>query len=212
MVNTFDYRRFYDRLAWIYGPMARLWWPYTAQALPWLPAQGPVLEIGPGPGYLLAAMARRVPAVGVDLSWAMLRQAQKRLARAGVQAGLVQGDACALPFPSQTFQAVVLTFAFSAIPNGLEAMEEMVRVLVPGGRVVLVDAGVPEDRNPVALGLARLWERFGAHMRDETILMAQAGLQVVVRKEFGPWRCMRVVVGHRPERSNPELAGTDRRG
>ncbi len=212
MPNTFDYRRFYDRLARIYAPMARLWWPYTARALSWLPAQGPVLEIGPGPGYLLATMARRLPAVGVDLSWAMLCQARTRLARAGVRAELVQGDACALPFPSQSFQAVVLTFAFSAIPDGSRALREVARVLAPGGRAVLVDAGIPDDRNPMARGLARIWERFGAHMRDEPILMARAGLQVMAREEFGPWRCMRVVVGHRPERPSPGLAGTgDRR-
>lgn len=195
MTTPFDYRGFYDRIARIYAWAAPLWWPYTARALPWVPRQGRVLEIGPGPGYLLAQLARNVSAVGLDLSYAMLLEARRRLQQAGVQAYLVQGDACALPFGDRTFQAVVLTFTFSAIPDGVGALQEMARVLVPGGRVVLVDAGIPEDRNPVARFLGWLWEQFGDFMRDEAALMAQTGLKVIYREEFGPWRCMRVVVG-----------------
>ena len=61
----------------------------------------------------------------------------------------------------------------------------------------IVDAGIPEDRNRMALFLARQWERFGDRMRDEAALMESVGLTVVSREEFGPWRCMRVVVGER---------------
>ena len=195
----FDYRRFYDRIARVYAWAAPLWWPYTARALDWTPRQGRVLEIGPGPGYLLARLAQDAPTVGLDLSYAMLLEARRRVARAGGRAYLVQGDACALPFPEQTFQAVVLTFAFSAIPDGLAALQEMARVLVPGGRVVLVDAGIPEDRNRMARFLGWLWTQFGDFMRDEAELMIRAGLVVVHREEFGPWRCMRLVVGQTPD-------------
>lgn len=197
LTGSFDYERLYDRIAGLYGLTAPLWWGYVARALPWVPAEGPVLEIGPGPGYLLAALARRGPACGLDLSSRMLRQAHRRLARAGLQAPLTQGEATRLPFANGSFQAVVLTFTFSAVPDGPWALQEMRRILRPGGRVVIVDAGIPENRNRMALFLARQWERFGDRMRDEAALMRDVGLAVVHREEFGPWRCMRVVVGER---------------
>lgn len=195
--RVFDYESLYDRIAGIYGLTAPLWWGYIARALPWTPAEGPVLEIGPGPGYLLVALTRRGSAFGLDLSSRMLRQARRRLTKASLRAPLVQGDAAHLPFADRSFQAVVLTFTFSAVPDGPGALREMKRVLRPGERVVIVDAGIPEDRNRMALFLARQWERFGDRMRDEAALMESIGLTVVHREEFGPWRCMRVVVGEK---------------
>ncbi len=197
MTGSFDYQGLYDRIAGIYGLTAPLWWGYVARALSWVPVEGPVLEIGPGPGYLLAVLARRGPACGLDLSPRMLRQARRRLARASLQAPLIQGEAAHLPFANESFQAVVLTFTFSAIPDGLGALQEIRRILRLGGRVVIVDAGIPQNRNRMALFLARQWERFGDRMRDEAALMEEVGLAAVHREEFGPWRCMRVVVGEK---------------
>lgn len=202
LTGSFDYERLYDRIAGLYGLTAPLWWGYVARALPRVPAEGarhaaPLLEIGPGPGYSLVALARRGSACGLDLSSRMLHQARRRLARAGLQAPLTQGEATCLPFANESFQAVVLTFTFSAVPDGLRALQEMRRILRPGGRVVIVDAGIPENRNRMALFLARQWERFGDRMRDEAALMKEAGLAVIHREEFGPWRCLRVVVGER---------------
>ncbi|GAB4561938.1 MAG: class I SAM-dependent methyltransferase [Anaerolineae bacterium] len=190
-----DYQRLYDRMAAAYNLFAPLWWRHTARGLSWLPAGGDVLEIGHGPGLLLTAVANHCRAYGVDLSWRMIEQCRRRLAKAGVTAWLAQADALSLPFQSEAFDGVVLTFTFSAIPDGTRAMAEIARVLRPGGVAVLVDAGVPDDGNWPARMLARTWELFGDQMRDERRLMREAGLDVIHREEFGPWRCMRVVVG-----------------
>jgi len=202
MSMGFNYQRFYDLIAPVYGPAQRLlpvWRRYTEAALSWLPTSGAILEIGPGPGWLLAQLAARCPlAVGVDLSPGMIRQAQRRLRRAGLPAHLVQGDATHLPFATGSFDGVATTFTFSAVPDGLTAMCEMARVLRPGGVVALVDAGVPSDRNSVGVGLARLWELFGDFMRDEAALMRQAGLEIVARREFGVFNGIRLVVGRKP--------------
>jgi ubiquinone/menaquinone biosynthesis C-methylase UbiE len=200
--NGFNYQRFYDRIAPLYATAMRLlpvWRHYTEQVLPWLPPGGAVLEIGPGPGLLLAQLTRRYSlAVGLDLSLGMLQEAQRRLRRAGRPVHLIQGEATHLPFAAHSFDAIATTFTFSAIPDGLTAMHEMARLLRPAGVLALVDAGIPSDGNPIGTGLARLWTVFGDFMRDEAALMRQAGLEIVERRDFGAFNGIRLVVGRQP--------------
>lgn len=202
------YQHLYDRMAPFYAGAMRLlpvWRRYTEAALPWLgtlPASSAVLEIGPGPGVLLAQLAQRFRlAVGLDLSTGMLQQAQRRLSTAGLPGLLLQGDAARLPLAAASFDAVVLTFAYSAFPDGMTAMQEMARVLRPGGVLILVDAGLPSNGNLMGAALARAWELFGDFMRNEAGLMAQAGLVVIERREFGAFDSIRLVVGEKPKGS-----------
>jgi len=198
-----NYRRLYDRLAPFYAPAMRafpVWFHYAQQAVSWLPADGAILEIGPGPGVLLAQVAQRHPlTVGFDLSLSMLQRARHRLRRNGLTARLAQGTVVQLPFPADCFDGIYLTFTFSAIPDGDAAMREIRRVLRPMGRLVLIDAGVPDDGNVLGRGLARLWTQFGDFMRDEAALMCEAGLQVLERREFGAFNGIRLVVGQKPD-------------
>jgi ubiquinone/menaquinone biosynthesis C-methylase UbiE len=202
MSRPFNYRRFYDVLAPMYATGQRLlpvWRRYTEEVLPWLPPVGKILEIGPGPGLLLEKMAGRHPlAVGIDLSPAMLREAQRRLRRAHRRTRLVEGNAVHLPFASASLDGIATTFAVSAIPDGLGAVREMARVLRPDGVLALVDAGYPPDGNPYGSALARLWELGGDFMRDEAALMRQAGLEIVVQREIGAFDHVRLVVAHKP--------------
>jgi ubiquinone/menaquinone biosynthesis C-methylase UbiE len=197
-----DYRRLYDRLAPFYAPAMRLlpmWRAYTEAVLPWLPTDGSILEIGPGPGVLLRKLAAGHPvAAGFDLSPEMLRRAQQRLRRAGLPDRLVRGDIAHLPFAAGSFDGIALSFTFSAVPDGGAAMGEMARVLRRGGVIALVDACEPENGNRVALWLARQWERFGDFIRDESALMRAAGLEIVERREFGAFSSIRLTVGCQP--------------
>jgi ubiquinone/menaquinone biosynthesis C-methylase UbiE len=205
MSKLFNYQRFYDLLAPIYATGQRLlpmWRRYTEAVLPWLPPTGVVLEIGPGPGVLLEKLAGRHPlAVGLDLSPGMLREAGQRLRRAHRPTRLVRGDATHLPFAPASFDGIATTFAFSAVPDGLAVVREMARVLRPAGVLALVDAGYPSDGNPFGSGLARLWELGGDFMRDEATLMEQAELEVILRREFGAFDSIRLVVGRKPLRA-----------
>ena len=201
-MQGFDHERFYDRLSPFYAAGMRLipvWSAYVREVLPWLPTQGDILEIGHGSGVLLGELARREALVaGLDLSWGMVRQAQRRLRRLGLPASLSQGDAVSLPYLSGSFRGVVMTFAFGAIPDGLAAMREVARVLCSGGVVALVEAGIPSDRPIMAVLLAKLWGLLGDFMRDEATLMEEAGLKVIARHEFGAFRSIRLVVGRKP--------------
>ena len=204
--NVVLQRRFwdvvYDRLAFLYDGVD--WFTGNTthrlrqRALRHLPLEGArVLEIGFGSGRLHAALAARYEMAGLDRAPGMVRLTQQRLASQGLPSDLRVGDVAVLPWNDETFDAVLSTFAFSAFPDADAALDEMVRVLRPGGKVIIVDAGEAQDGNPMARFLARLWASFGDYMRDETPLMAARGLDVL-REDYGPWNCVHVTVGTKP--------------
>jgi ubiquinone/menaquinone biosynthesis C-methylase UbiE len=193
--------RVYDRLAGLYDAvdwltantthrLRRRVWRY----LP--PANSRVLEIGFGSGKLHLELAAQYELSGLDLAPGMARLTQHRLARQHRHSTLCVGSAMALPWPDARFDAVLSTFAFSALPDAGRALDEMVRVTRPGGQVIVVDAGEAQNGNRMAHLLARLWEIFGDYMRDEVPLMETRGLSVQ-REDYGPWGCVHVVAGTR---------------
>jgi ubiquinone/menaquinone biosynthesis C-methylase UbiE len=194
-----NYQRLYDAFAPVYAPLMRLlpvWMKYVQQALPWLPSAGAILEVGPGPGLLHTQLALTYPVtVGVDLSSRMLQHTQRRLRGAAQTDRLVQATVIRLPFANASFDGIVLTFVFSAFPDGSAAMSELYRLLRPAGRLAIVDACIPRDRNLIARGLGRMWTLFGDYVRDESALMQAAGLNVIERREYGVFNSVGLTVG-----------------
>jgi len=182
----------YDAVDWLTGGTTHR---FRRRALPYLPPEGAsILEVGFGSGRLHLELAGRYRMAGLDRAPGMVRLTQRRLVVRGLTSDVREGSVEALPWPDETFDAVVSTFAFSAFPDAEAAMDELVRVVKPGGCVVIVDAGEAADGNAAARFLARLWEALGDFMRDEAPLMAARGL-ATRREEFGPWRCVHVTVG-----------------
>lgn len=117
-----------------------------AQTAAWL-AVAPgasILDVGCGPGDVVIDLARAAGpsgrAVGIDASAVMLAAARQRAADAGVTAEFEVGDAQALAFADDTFDASrsERTFQWLADPTG--ALAEMIRVTRPGGMVVVIDS------------------------------------------------------------------------
>jgi ubiquinone/menaquinone biosynthesis C-methylase UbiE len=102
-------------------------------------ASGDVLEVAVGTGLNLPFYGPQARFTGIDLSPAMLEIARKRAADLGRQADLREGDAHNLTFDDDSFDSVVCTFSLCNIPDVDRAVDEMRRVLKPGGRLVLVD-------------------------------------------------------------------------
>ncbi len=101
-----------------------------------------VLEVGCGGGQLAQQAMTRRPSlrwVGLDLSAEQVARANKRTAgTSGVR--FVQGSALDLPFEEASFDAVVSVASIKHWPDPAAGLAECVRVLRPGGRLVVVEA------------------------------------------------------------------------
>lgn len=102
-------------------------------------AQGRVLEVAIGTGLNLAHYPADATVTGIELSPAMLAIAKQRAADLGRDVDLHTGDAEALPFDDAAFDTVVCALSLCTIPDPAVAIGEMNRVLVPGGRLLLLD-------------------------------------------------------------------------
>lgn len=102
-------------------------------------AQGRVLEVAVGTGRNLPHYAADGSITGIELSPAMLAIARQRAADLGRDVDLRTGDAEALPFPDEAFDTVVCALSLCTIPDPATAIGEMKRVLVAGGRLLLLD-------------------------------------------------------------------------
>jgi SAM-dependent methyltransferase len=101
-----------------------------------------VLEVGCGVGAVLAVLGQEFPGirlVGVDIERKQLEFARGHLQRAGVAAGLVEGDALALPFGEDSFDHVWMMWFLEHIADPLAALREARRVLVQGGRITAIE-------------------------------------------------------------------------
>ena len=99
-----------------------------------------VLEVAPGPGYLaveIARSGRQVSAVDISKSFVEMVRANAR--KAGVDVDVRHGDAAAIPFPADSFDFVVSMAAFKNFADPLGALNEIHRVLKPGGRASIFD-------------------------------------------------------------------------
>jgi len=101
--------------------------------------------VGIGTGSDLLHLPNGVDGVGVDLSEAMLAQAERKLPIEGCNVQLLIGDAQALPLQDDAFDAVILNLVLSVVPDPSRCMEEAIRVLRPRGRIVVFDKFLADD-------------------------------------------------------------------
>ena len=109
-----------------------------------LPPGGTLLDVATGTGDI-AFLARRmrpdVTVVGLDLTWEMMAVGREKAPHEVVQ--FVQGDALALPFADNTFDAACSGFMMRNVVDIAQAFAEQRRVVRPGGRVVCLEITHP---------------------------------------------------------------------
>ena len=109
-----------------------------------------VLDIGCGTGTLAMAAARAAEGVevtGLDADPSILARARKKAVDARLKIEFDQGMSTALPYADASFDLVLSTLFFHHLPDDAkrQTTAELVRVLRPGGRLVVGDVGQPQD-------------------------------------------------------------------
>jgi ubiquinone/menaquinone biosynthesis C-methylase UbiE len=155
-----------------------------------------VLDVGSGAGFLAVELAQR-PGVetvaGVDLSSDMVEIARGLAEMRGANATFYQVDAASMPFDDAAFDLAVSTLSLHHWRHPMPVLQEVYRLLSPGGRLMVFD--LRRDANPLVLGLAAVSARFfmpgpiremgeplasfqSAYTPSElTLMAAQAGFQ-----------------------------------
>jgi demethylmenaquinone methyltransferase/2-methoxy-6-polyprenyl-1,4-benzoquinol methylase len=120
----------------------RAWKAFTVRHAALRPGMK-VLDIAGGTGDLARAFARRVGPHGqvwlTDINGSMLSIGRDRLLDDGLAQPVVQCDAEALPFPDRSFDRVTVAFGLRNMTRKEAALREMHRVLVPGGRLLVLE-------------------------------------------------------------------------
>lgn len=153
-----------------------------------LDRDAPVLEIGVGTGVIAAALADlgfRV--VGVDLSEPMARGAVRRIGPR-----VVLGDVLRLPMRDASVRQAVSVWVLHVVGNVESALREVARVLVPGGRYVVVPARGKSPGDPIGRAVLELERRIDPDGRHSDSverlpeLAPAAGLTVRAVREWPP--------------------------
>lgn len=100
-----------------------------------------ILEVAPGPGYLAIELAKmgHYHIVGLDISESFVEIARKKAKKAGVEIDFRLGNAAQMPFSSGMFDFIVCSAAFKNFAERVMALDEMYRVLKPGGMALIID-------------------------------------------------------------------------
>ena len=168
-----------------------------------------LLDVATGTADLAIEAANGHPGIhvmGVDFVKEMLAVGRQKIATRGLfdRIRLLQADATKLPFPDGSFDAAGIAFGIRNIPDRLQALREMRRVIVPGGQIFVLEMNFPRHRfwqgffdlylNRLLPGVARLFSGNPAayHYLADSILhfpspqaflraMEEAGFQDVER-------------------------------
>lgn len=198
-------RKFYDRIAHVYDALADSSEHHAREEGLRLLAVQPgerVLEIGFGTGHTLVTLAETVGAdgtvAGVDISQGMCDVAAKRLAEAGFEENvrLEVAEVPPLPFEDNAFNAVTCSFTLELFPLDVipSVVDEVKRVLIPGGRFGAVSMAVTPDGGKDSV-LEKTYKWMHHHFPhivdcqpiDAAKFFEDGGLEITAREDIVMW-------------------------
>jgi ubiquinone/menaquinone biosynthesis C-methylase UbiE len=149
-----------------------------------------VLDVGCGTGTLAIEAQRWVGNVGrvagIDPGIQQIGRARAKAARRNLPIDFQTGVIEQLPFPDQTFDVVFSTLMMHHLPGSVkrQGLAEIVRVLKPGGRLVIADFNRKQERQ----GQSARFHAGGSNLNDLAILIQDAGLSDAKMEEMQPLR------------------------
>jgi len=163
---------------------------------------GRIIEVGVGTGLALPHYKANHRIVGIDLSPAMLERAEKRVAAKKLRnvEALAGMDAANLGFQDGSFDAAVAMFVMTVVPDPALVLSEMVRVVRPGGRVVIVNH-FSVDRGPRA-AIERWLSRYSASLGwhpefAKAQLLGRSDLKLLIERSLSPFGLYTLLVFER---------------
>jgi len=203
----FGFRLLYNEMAFTYDLISSVvslgaWRCWQRAALKHLnSAPGKiVLELAHGTGNLqLDLLNAGYQTIGYDLSPHMGRIAKTKLTRHGYHPSLVRGKAQQLPFPNETFEAVISTFPTDFIVQP-ETLHEVYRVLQIQGQFIIVPNGVLTGGGLSSASLEwlyRLTGQRGSSGLDVSQFFESYGFDVELTAEACPRSIAQVIVAHK---------------
>jgi ubiquinone/menaquinone biosynthesis C-methylase UbiE len=156
------------------------------------------LEVGIGTGKNFPYHTSDVEVTGVDLSDRMITLARRRAASLDNKLSLHQMDAQALDFADNSFDSAIATFVFCSVPNPVRGLQEMARVVKPGGRIVLLEhmrSRIPLLGKVMDLLDPLVFRLMGPHINRNTVdNVRQAGLVIEQVEELDPFGVFKLIV------------------
>ncbi|MDA0987870.1 MAG: class I SAM-dependent methyltransferase [Chloroflexi bacterium] len=191
----------YNRIAGIYDLseylVERLLYRRWRRRLWSLVTPGRGLEVGVGTGKNIPDHPSDSRITSIDMSPKMLKQARRQADRLGTPVELVEMDAEHLDFQDDTFDWAVASFVFCSVPNAVEGLRELDRVVKPGGPILLLEH-VRIDRpligrlmdicNPPAVRVT------GANINRRTVEnAARSGLKIEAVEDLTPLGAFKLI-------------------
>lgn len=142
----------YDRLNHLMSlNMDKLWRRKALQKIVTKDKSQKILDIACGTGDFSIAIAERANPLteieGIDISEGMLEVMRTKLARRGLDGRVSArlGDSESLPYPDNSFDRVTIAFGIRNFEHREKALEEILRVLKPCGRLVILELSIPTN-------------------------------------------------------------------